>query len=146
MDIYVLTGILAVAAVWDLFYTRIPNVLIAAGYMMAFCSVLAQEEGVIKDRLCGLVLPCLLGFVYFASGNLGAGDLKLFSVVGAFLGVKATLHCMGGAIAAGAATGGIKIILEAGRWRRYPRKCTIPFAPSILCGTLIVLIEPHLKG
>lgn len=141
MNIYLLTGILAVAAVWDLFYAKIPNSLIIAGYMMAFCNVLMQKEGVIVDRLLGLMLPLLPGIVLFAFGNLGAGDTKLISVVGAFLGVKAIPHCVGGAIVLGAVTGGLKILKEAGRWRRYPHKVTIRFALPILCGTLIFLCE-----
>ncbi len=141
MDIYLLTGILAVAAVWDLCYAKIPNMLIVVGYMMAFCNVLTQEEDVTLDRFLGLALPFLLGFVFFVFGNLGAGDIKLLSVAGAFLGVKAVLHCIGGAIAVGAVIGGLKIFSEAGRERRYPRKTTIRFALPILCGTLIHLYQ-----
>ncbi len=145
MELYLLTGILAVAAMWDLSYARIPNALITAGYMMAFCCVLMQKEGTVTDRLFGLVLPILPGLVFFALGKLGAGDIKLFSVVGAFLGVKAVLHCIGGAFAVGAVIGGVKIVIEAGRWRLYPRKVTIRFALPILCGTMAFLFRTYFR-
>ncbi len=140
MNIYILTGILSMAAVWDLFYAKVPNVLIAAGYMTALFHVIMQGGSNLPDCFFGMMLPYLTGFVFFAIGSLGAGDLKLWSVVGAFLGVRAVLHCIGIAIVLGAVEGGVKLLIIAGRERRYPRGTTIRFALPILCGTLIFLL------
>lgn len=135
MELYMLTAILTMAAVWDLFHGKIPNVLIVSGYILAFCNVLMQSAGQF-DRLLGLILPLLMGYVFFAIGILGAGDAKLLSVTGAFLGVKEVLHCIGGAIVVGAVIGGIKLVIKTGRQRRYPQGMTIRFALPVLCGTM----------
>lgn len=141
MKYVMLTGILTVAALWDSFYSRIPNGLIAAGYCMAFCHVLMQDASCLCDRFCGMLLPYLMGMVFFAIGSLGAGDVKLLSVAGAFLGVKEILHCIGGAIVVGAVIGGLKIVIETERQRKYPKRMTIRFALPVLCGTLLRLYE-----
>ena len=139
MELYFLTGILTMAALWDLFYAKIPNCLILTGYITAFCNVLMQEKNRWPDLFLGMLLPYLLGYVFFAIGNLGAGDVKLISVTGAFLGVKEVLHCIGGAIVVGAVIGGLKILIETQRQRRLPRRMTIRFALPVLCGTLLRL-------
>ena len=141
MRYVMLTGILTVAALWDSFYSRIPNGLIAAGYCMAFCHVLMQDAACLCDRFLGMLLPYLMGMVFFAIGSLGAGDVKLLSVAGAFLGVKEILHCIGGAIVVGAVIGGLKILIETERQRMFPRRMTIRFALPVLCGTLFRLLR-----
>ena len=146
MNIYMMTGILTMAAVWDLFYAKVPNGLITAGYMTALCSVLMRSGAKMGDCFFGLMLPYLTGMVFFAFGILGAGDLKLWSVVGAFLGVRAVLYCIGFAIVLGGVEGGLKIVLEAGRRRRYPQGTTIRFALPILCGTLMFLFWDPVGG
>ncbi|MBO4901810.1 MAG: prepilin peptidase [Lachnospiraceae bacterium] len=140
MQNYLLTGILAMAAVWDLSYARIPNALILAGYAAAFSNVYPQDRSAVADCFLGLLLPYLTLMVFFAVGNLGAGDIKLCSVVGAFLGVRAVLHVIGGAIVVGAIISGLKILIETGRQRRYPQGMTIRFALPILCGTMFHLL------
>ena len=67
--------------------------------------------------------------------------MKLLSVVGAFLGVKETMHGIGGAIAVGALIGGLKIITETERQRKIPHRVTIRFALPILCATMIRLYQ-----
>lgn len=139
MKLFVLTGILTMSAVWDIFYAKIPNGLILTGYITAFCNVLMREQNRVPDYFMGMLLPLLMGSVFFAIGNLGAGDAKLMSVTGAFLGVKEVLHCIGGAIVVGAVIGGLKILMETERQRRIPRRMTIRFALPVLCGTLFRL-------
>lgn len=140
MQLFLLTGILAMAAVWDLFYAKIPNGLIAAGLIMAFLFALFGKAGDIPTRFFGMLLPFLTLVVFFAFGILGAGDIKLFCVIGAFLGVKGILHCIGGAFIAGALTGVLKTAAEAQRRRRYPKGVTVRFALPILCGTMWYLL------
>lgn len=141
MKYVMLTGILTVAAIWDSFHCRIPNGLIAAGYSMAFCYVLMQDADCLLDCFLGMLLPYLMGLLFFAIGSLGAGDVKLMSVAGAFLGVKEVLHCIGGAIVVGAVIGGLKMAIETERQRMYPKRTTIRFALPVLCGTLLRLYE-----
>ncbi|MCC8067561.1 MAG: prepilin peptidase [Clostridiales bacterium] len=90
-----LTSIAVVAVLCDLQSGRIPNAVTATGLMMGLTYQLFENEilGVIL-YLGGIMLPVLLlgGLYYFRM--LGAGDIKLLSVVGGFLGPAGVLSCM----------------------------------------------------
>jgi len=86
--------LLLLAAVTDIRERRIPNigvlVLLVAG--LAY-SMTTRPLG---DALSASLLGCLLGFGLFIAfwpmGVLGAGDVKLFAAIGAWLGPTATLN------------------------------------------------------
>lgn len=139
---FILITLLSVAAMCDLFYAKIPNVIITAGLFSSLCVNLYYVGiGGIGKYFAAVVISLLTGMVIFAFGVLGAGDIKLFIVIGAFLGVRGVLGSFGRAILIGAIEGGIKMIM-AGRWRRYPnKKVTVRFALPILLGTLGVIIH-----
>ena len=100
----VLCAISLAAVLTDIRMKRIPNGLIGTGLLLALGFQISQWGilGVILF-LGGLGFPILLlwGLYYFRM--LGAGDLKLFAVLGAFLGLEDMLICM----AAAFLTGGI---------------------------------------
>ena len=83
-----MTAYLAGATACDLKWQRIPNELILFGYLLAaFCR--CSEEGIwglVKGLLCGTATIAMLYFFYLA-GAVGAGDIKLFSVIGAVYGI-----------------------------------------------------------
>lgn len=90
------------AVLCDLYNGRIPNALILAGLGLG---VIYQWclDGVIGLLLClgGMILPIiLLGALYYFR-MLGAGDIKLFCVLGGFLGPGMCLQCIFRAILAG---------------------------------------------
>lgn len=95
---FALLVVLMIALATDLHDRRIPNALIAIGLVagLAAQAWLAGVAGLgtaIAGAITGLL--CLLPF--YVSGGMGAGDVKLMAVCGAFLG---PLHV----IVAGAAT------------------------------------------
>lgn len=139
---FILITLLSVAVMCDLFYAKIPNVVIMAGLFSALCLNLYFEGiGGIGKYFAAMMISLLAGIVVFAFGVLGAGDIKLFIVIGAFLGVRGVLGSFGRAMLIGAMEGGVKMIM-AERWRRYPNeKVTIRFALPILLGTLGVLLS-----
>lgn len=141
MEIWILSGILTVAAVYDLRCGRIPNLLICVAVILSgVCMAVAEDYHIVYDRIGGLLLPPVSMFVLFRFGYFGAGDIKLCSVVGAFLGVKGVICSFGIALAIGAVEGGIKLI-GTGQWRKCTRsKVTIRFALPMLFGTVIYLI------
>ncbi len=141
MEIWILTGTLVVAAVYDLRFGRIPNCLICMAVILAgICMALTGDLHMICDRIGGLLLPPFSMIVLFRFGYFGAGDIKLCSVVGAFLGVKGVICSFGIALAIGAVEGGIKLI-GTGQWRKSTRsKVTIRFALPMLFGTVMYLI------
>lgn len=139
---FIIVTLLSVAAMCDLFYAKIPNEVIATGLVSALLYHLINAgTNDLSVYLAGMMLPLLTGAAVYVFGVLGAGDIKLLCVVGAFLGVRGVLGSFGYAVLMGTVWGGIKMII-AGRWRRFPiRRVTIRFAVPILLGTLGVLIK-----
>jgi prepilin peptidase CpaA len=116
-------ALLLIAAAWsDVKRHRIPNVLVASGALLAmvlhtwlpagqgFASQLPGGLGFLAS-LEGLGLGLLLLFPCFALGLMGAGDVKLIAMVGAFLGPEQLL----GALLCIALSGGVFSLLIAMR-------------------------------
>ena len=100
---WLLSGIVLVAAWDDLRSGRISNQLIVAGLLAGFlCQVVQYKAAGIVLFLGGSLLPLLLLGVLFYFRMLGAGDIKLFCVVGGFLGAMDLLKCMLVAVVFGA--------------------------------------------
>ena len=77
--------ILTVAAACDFFTKRIPNLLIIIGYVTAFATMLilyGLEEYYIYIIRAFWPIPAL--FIFYFLKALGAGDIKLFSVISIF--------------------------------------------------------------
>ena len=110
-----------------------------------------------------MLLPCLLLYVLFSIGALGAGDLKLLAMVGAFLGTYRTILCMIIAFVAGAAISLAKMChngnymvrmqclakyvqdaVRTGKWKRYDSgedmKNRIHFSLPILISIIVMWI------
>jgi prepilin peptidase CpaA len=107
----VLLVLVLMIAVWhDVRTRRIPNRLILAGAGAAFLVHALLPSGLLFS-LAGCVLGLLLLLPFYAMRALGAGDVKLMAVVGAFLGpfgvMGATLLTMlaGGVLALAVALG-----------------------------------------
>ena len=106
IKIIVLLAILGIAVVCDLRSRRIPNALVLAGLALAFgFSALSDDVGP-KQALGGFLIGFGAFFPLYLVRVLGAGDVKLTAVTGAFLGINATL----GAMLAGMAAGGVLAI------------------------------------
>lgn len=81
--------VLAVAAVTDLRFRKIPNLLTFPAIATALCYHVTTGglEGFLFSA-SGLVLGIAVLIVPFLMGGMGAGDAKLMGVVGAVLGPK----------------------------------------------------------
>jgi len=82
-----LTWILAVAVYFDLRYRRIPNALIVVG--LAVAAIVALQGPALAGVMAatgGLLIGGAVFLPFFALRMLGAGDVKLMSLVGAFVG------------------------------------------------------------
>lgn len=87
--------ILLIGFFCDLLTHKIPNKLILCGGMIG-SAIFLYEQGIaqLPFLVIGAFLPFFILIVPYGIGALGAGDIKLFSIMPAFLGIKAMLTCM----------------------------------------------------
>ena len=81
---------LAIGALWDLRFRRIPNwlTLPAAATAIVYHTAMNGLEGFLFS-LEGMALGIAILLPFYLKGGMGAGDVKLLGVVGAFLGPHA---------------------------------------------------------
>lgn len=90
-----LAAVLLLAALCDLRKGKIPNLLILIGFILGFGQLLSEKDiDQIFNFFPGIILPPILLFPLFCTGTLGAGDIKLFSLIGCFLPARDTLNCI----------------------------------------------------
>lgn len=103
METMFLISIGGLAVFWDLWKGKIPNVLIIAGICCGWCYQIADKGEVGPlGFLGGAILPLLLLAPLYYFRMMGAGDIKLFSAIGSFIGMRSVLMCIAFAILAGA--------------------------------------------
>ena len=90
--------LLFVAAWQDIRSRRIPNALVFSGAMggVLLNSLLPQEMGGlgVLDSLAGLGIGLALLLPLYLLRAMGAGDVKLMAMTGAFLGVQGTINAL----------------------------------------------------
>lgn len=91
-----LVVLLFIAAVYDCYRHKIPNVISLGGWLVAplLHAATGGVDGLV-DSVTGLFLALLLTFPLFALRWMGAGDVKLMTAVGAFVGSKSVLPVLG---------------------------------------------------
>lgn len=95
--------LLTVAAIGDFKNYRISNRLILTGLGCAFLfRLVGGKVASIIWFLPDIVFPVVILYFLYLSGILGAGDIKLFSVVCAFTNLRFTALCMAAAFVAAA--------------------------------------------
>lgn len=102
VSIGVLAALLLVAAWGDIQRHRIPNILILTGLGLAI--ILGTWRAGFSGLLSasgGFVLGLLIFLPFYMLRALGAGDVKLMAVVGAFLGPGGLIGAMFGTFLAG---------------------------------------------
>lgn len=87
--------ILLLAVIWDFYKGKIPNILILTGVLTGTI-FLVYQYGMkeILSHIPGILFPIILLFPLYKIGTLGAGDLKLFSILGFYFTFFETLFCM----------------------------------------------------
>jgi prepilin peptidase CpaA len=157
---------LVCAAAWsDLRTRKIPNWINASGTVIAF-SLHIYYGGLAGalQSLAGMGLGFAIFLVLYLAGGMGAGDVKLFGAVGAFLGPQAVIIAFvftglfGGiagvvlALSRGrlqqTLTRARELLIDAGtlRWREMQQRAAaadglrLPYGAVIAGGTLACLI------
>lgn len=163
MLIVLLFMILVAAVFLDLRTGKICNRLILAGLFSGIGISLAKGE--LCESLLGAVLPCVLFAMLFRIGVLGAGDIKLFAVIGAFCGVYGVFRSIVLSFAVGAvlALGKMLVkgnyimrmeyflsyfagVIRTGQWELYEKgggtmNAKLHFSVPVLLGTAVMVLK-----
>lgn len=134
-----LWGVAAVATLMDLHRGKIKNEIILLGYLLGLISLICQgRPEKLFYALSGLLFPIVLLYPIFLIRGLGAGDIKLFSVIGCFLSYKDTFYC----ILLAFLIGGIislfklfflKVLLHSGKpFSQYTIHFSVPISLSLI--------------
>jgi len=163
-----LSLILVIAAVTDLQSRRIPNWLTLPAIPIGLIAQTMYGDG-FRASLFGACVGFIVFFVPFAIGARGAGDVKLFTAVGSFVGIHNLLvvfvlvAMLGGvaavfvALRAGALgrvlrnTSSILLSLGRGRWSelrersdlKRPGGMSLPYGAVIAAGALLFMWFPN---
>lgn len=88
-------GLVLAAVGMDLRSMRISNRLILMGLAISLIRrVLCDGIGGLFTGIFLISFPVILLYLLFLAGALGAGDIKLFSLIGGFLNFKELMWCM----------------------------------------------------
>ena len=127
--------LLVLAAGFDITQRRVPNSLIIIGLVIASSlAAFSGWSGLGRMALGGVAALVVLVPVY-ASGMMGAGDVKLISVVGGFLG----LHHFLFALLCIFIVGGLVSAFYLWRSKANAAKSDVPYAVAVLGGVTAYL-------
>lgn len=130
---------MAVAA--DFKEMRISNRLIVSGLLCGLALRVMTEGGAgIIHFLVNISIPVILLFLFFQLRALGAGDIKLFSVTGAFLTTEQLIELMITAFLVACIVGIIKMLRQKGLTGIFGKQKTLlHFSASILTAYFILI-------
>lgn len=112
---------LALATVWDVATRKIPNALNAAGAVLGLAFHLwRQGWSGLANSLAGFAAGFAVVLLLYLAGAVGAGDVKLFAALGAWVGAAGVLYCAMYSILYGGLIG-IVVLLTAGQFGGWLR-------------------------
>lgn len=130
------------AAASDLAWRRIPNVLVAVGLLLALALHwrLGGGDALLTQGLAGAGVGFLLFLPMYALGGMAAGDVKLVTMAGSFVGPWQALQLA----ALSAMAGGVLalVCLQLARWRGTQAD-GMPYAVAIAAGTIATVALAH---
>lgn len=146
---FIVYGFTIVAAIMDIRFQKISNRLIVTGLGVGLIRrLLLQGSAGLITGVIQIILPVIFLYLLFLIGALGAGDIKLFSLIGGFVNLKELATCIIAAFVVGAIWSFLKLIwLGLKRLLRMKEEDTfpeqdrcIPFAVAILLGLLVATL------
>lgn len=137
----ILLVIFVSAVVTDFRERRISNRLMALGLVIGLILRILGEGGIgIVHFLVNISIPVILLFLLFQLRALGAGDIKLFSVVGGFLELRQLFAVMIVAFIAASVIGLGKLLYHRlSAKKKDGNKTLIHFSLAILIGYVVVV-------
>ena len=125
--------LILIATVMDVKTGRISNRLILTGWILGFLRMcVCYGIGGFKAWLFQISFPIIVLYLLFLVGALGAGDIKLFSLIGGFVNLRELATCVIAAFVIGAIWSIVWLLLKKDR--------CIPFAVAIFLGLLVATL------
>lgn len=88
----ILVLLLLIAAILDFYKGKIPNILILTGCCYGILR-LVYDQNILK-YIPGILYPMIILFPLYKIGVIGAGDIKLFSMLGFYFSFMETIFCI----------------------------------------------------
>lgn len=109
----ILYVLLFAAVVQDFRHTKISNRLILFGIITgSLLKIFGRGAGHVAWILLGITLPVVFLYIFYLLGILGAGDIKLFSMIGTFISLRQLMWSILLAFIIGAIISFIKLCLK----------------------------------
>lgn len=117
--------ILIIAVVQDFRRMKVSNRLILVGLALGSVFQVIQNGPIAIVRILpNIIFPVIVLYLLFLMRCLGAGDIKLFSVIGVFINFKELVACIEAAFVIGAAFALVKMLCRKNlRYRLFLLKC-----------------------
>lgn len=96
------------AAVMDFYEGKIPNLLILTGCCYGLIRMIYYHD--VLKSIPGILFPIIVLFPIYKIGVIGAGDIKLFSMIGFYFTFMETLFCIFTSFVLGAVFSAISIV------------------------------------
>ena len=96
------------AAVMDFYKGKIPNFLILTGCCYGLIRMIYYHD--VLKSVPGILFPIIVLFPLYKIGVMGAGDIKLFSMIGFYFTFMETLFCIFTSFVLGAVFSAISIV------------------------------------
>ncbi|MGX7417483.1 A24 family peptidase [Carnobacterium gallinarum] len=94
-SVLMLCVFLGIAFYYDIRYNLIPNKLILFFLPLAFINTIGVSGvGGLVDSMLGFLVSGGIMMILYVFKALAAGDVKLFAVIGAIMGIEFSLYCM----------------------------------------------------
>lgn len=138
MATFALAVLLLPATAFDLVRRRIPNRLTVTGLLLGLLWHVVDGRGMGLAFSLGGIGVAGLALLLWLAGGLGAGDVKLFAAIGAWMGPLFLLWTMTGTIF-GAGLLALGLVLHRGT-----KKGRMPLAPAIAAGAVYAYLRLHL--
>lgn len=131
----ILLALLVLAAGFDIAQRKVPNTLILVGITTALSLSTLSGWPAISGAVIGSLAALVILLPVYASGMMGAGDVKLISMVGGFLGPHHFLFALLCIFVAGGALS----ILYLWHQRFKASSSGMPYAVAVLGGVTAYL-------
>jgi prepilin peptidase CpaA len=131
---------LTLAVVSDFAQMRIGNRLIVSGLFWGLVlRIMGDGSAGAVIFLLHIAIPVVLLYGLFQIRALGAGDIKLLSMAGAYLSVRQLLYMMGMSFLCAAILGGCKLLYREAHQSRAGHRTLLHFSLPILIAYLLVV-------